>query len=243
MPARITARGGVYGRMAKTQTLDALEEALRHGGADGARIAMVEVARRFKRSWLEMAGALSRLLSSEAYLEWGYGDLYEYASLELMLKRPTVEKLLVSYGVLRQHAPDVLDRDGVERSIPPLDSVAYFGKALRKQAANDEGPEPDPEVVEDLRRAVFDEGQPVAVLRRTLGPLLYPKPPGREEVEAMQKAASAAQRLLEQVSELSALSPARRDHTQKALAGLLKELEPLIEQATTDLTEAQAQAS
>ncbi|NOY92257.1 MAG: hypothetical protein GXP55_13770 [Deltaproteobacteria bacterium] len=229
--------------MATTERLDALQEALRKGGADSARIAMVEVARRFKRSWLEMAEALSRLLGSEAYLEWGYGDLYEYASLELMLKRPTVEKLLMSYGVLRKHAPDVLDRDGVERTIPALDSVAYFGKALREQPANDDAPERDPEVVEELRRAVFDEGQPVAVLRRTLGPMLYPKAPGQEQVDALQKAVNAAQRLARQVAELEGLSPARRDHTDKALAGLVSELDPLLEQAKLELAKPQAEAS
>lgn len=221
--------------MTTTQRLDALEEALKKGGADAARIAMVDVARRFKRSWLEMAGALSRLSMSESFLEWGYGDLYEYASLELMLKRPTVEKLLVSYGVLRRHAPDVLERDGVERSIPSIDSVAYFGKALRQGAANDEAPEPDPEVVEELRRAVFDEGKPVAVLRRTLGPLLYPKKPGAEQVEAVEKIFNAAQRLEKQVAALEGLSPARKDHTLKALAGLTKELAPLLEQSRAEL--------
>lgn len=220
--------------MGTTERLDALEEALRRGGADAARIAMVEVARRFKRSWLEMAEALARLRSSEAFHEWGYGDLYEYASLELMLKRPTVEKLLMSYGVIRQHAPEVLQRDGVERHIPSVDSVAYFGKALRQEAANDDAPEPDPEVVEELRRAVFDEGKPVAVLRRTLGPMLFPKAPGQAEVEAMKKASGAAQRLAKQLEGVEGLSPARRDHTAKALAHLVDELATLIERAEAE---------
>lgn len=209
--------------------LDTLQEELSRRGGDPLRLQCVEAARRFKRSWLEMAEALTRLRASEAYLQWGYGDIHEYCGLELQLKKGTVDKLLGSFSTLTTHAPQVLQRDGVHQSIPTIDAVDYFAKALRSEPANEEqGAEHPAEVMEDLHKAVFDDVQPVAVLRRTFNPILHPKPEGADELAALEKAMSMARRLEALVPTLDGVEEARATEVAGILSKLREDLEALI---------------
>src|SRR5687767_8775032 len=98
--------------------LDALAQMLERTGDDPQRLELVHRAQRFKRSWLELAEALQALSRSRAYEAWGYADLREYCSKELLIRSATVDKLLLSFSTLERHAPEVLERDGVARNIP-----------------------------------------------------------------------------------------------------------------------------
>lgn len=169
--------------------LDLLAEELASRGDDGQRLELVQRARRFKRSWIEMAEALLIVRRTKAYARWGYKDLYAYCADELHMRKATVDKLTGSYSTISEHAPKVLDRDGVEQQIPALEAVDYFSKAVGddSQASQD--------VVKELRTAVFDEVRPVAAIRKEFNPVVFPKPPGYEDFERLEKIGSGTRRL------------------------------------------------
>ena len=127
-----------------------------------------------------------------------------------------------------------------------MDAVDYFAKALRGDAANDDAGHGHPqEVIDDLHKAVFDDGKGVAVLRRTFNPLLNPKPEGMAELETMQKAHSLARRLAHVIPEVEGLSEPAAERVAEALDILRNELEQLIPEARDRIEqarEAQAQA-
>lgn len=210
--------------------LDALAEMLERAGDDPVRLDLVQRAQRFKRSWVELAEALTRLRNRKSYEAWGYADLYEYCAKELAIKPATVDKLVLSFATVEQHAPDVLKRDGVARNIPSLDAIDYFNRAL----GNDEKPGPfrrldaKDDVVEQLRGAVFDEGQGVRELRQRFNPMIQGAKAERTEgQELLHKARSLAEKLANLLPELDGLTEARVARVIAALEALGRDLDAL----------------
>ena len=215
--------------MAATDQLEARAHELEAEGADPMRVELLRRARRFKRSWIEMAEALVEVRVSRAYEAWGYGDFFAYCAGELLLKRRTVEKLTGSYNTIKRHAPDVLEGDG---DVPSFDSVDYFTRALDRAGYNDEGwedvaPGETPEAIADLRQAVFDEARPVSSLRREFHPILFKKSDEEETREILEKAESYADRLAKVLPQVPGLSKTRIAETAAALEGLCRDLEAL----------------
>lgn len=216
--------------MATHQRLGDLAEALQAQGADELRVQVVRRARDFKRSWVMMAEALVEVRNREAYLEWGYEDFYSYCSLELQLKRATADKLTGSYVALKRHAPSVLKRDGLNERIPTCDAVDYFARALNRDAGDDaESRAVDPEVVDELRHAVFEEGAPVTELRKRFNPVFHPKPEGAERMEAIRRATTTARRLERMIEEIDGLPRPTVRAALDVLEALREELAELLE--------------
>jgi hypothetical protein len=218
------------GAMATTDQLEARAHELEAEGADPRRVELLRRARRFKRSWIEMAEALVEVRVTRAYEAWGYPEFYAYCAGELLLKRRTVEKLTGSYNTIKRHAPDVLEGDG---EVPSFDSVDYFTRALDRAGYNDEGWEDvetaeAPEAIQELRQAVFDESRPVSSLRREFHPILFKKSDDEATREALEKANSYAQRLCRILPDVPGLSKTRVAETAAALDGLCRDLDTLL---------------
>lgn len=196
-------------------------------GADPLRLELLKRSRSFKRSWIDMAEALLQLRVSRAYERWGYKELYSYCSEELLLKRRTVDKLTGSYQAVEEHAPAMLKPNAYAGSLPPLDAVDYFARAV---TAREDAPPPaaSEKVVEELHEAVFSEGRPLRALRKQFDEVLYPKSPEQESLTSMRRANLAAQRLRRLLAEIEGLSRGRSDEVSATLSRLEAELEPLI---------------
>jgi hypothetical protein len=216
--------------------LEALADRLERNGAEPARVDIVRRAERFKRSWVELAEGLWSLRKQRRYEDWGYAELHEYCQKELHIKPVTVDKLMLSYGTLRSHAPDVLKRDGVSREIPSLEAVDYFSRVLPPAAADGEAIAPGrrrldapAEVLDELRSAVFDQAQSVGELRKRFDPLLRPKSARDEEADAPRKAKTLAERLAETVQATAGLSEKRVARVVAMVEALVRDLDELIE--------------
>ncbi|MDH5490723.1 MAG: hypothetical protein OEY14_01990 [Myxococcales bacterium] len=219
--------------------LDDLHASLSKQGGDPNRLAMVERARRFKRSWVEMAEGLVHLREAQTYLEWGYQDLHEYCERELCIRASTADKLLAGYAAVRHHAPQVLNYDGVSQTLPSLDAVHYFARAVRAQAEPEGGLEPPAEeVVDDLKRAIFEEGRSVATLRRNFEARLFPKPDGAAEMEILEKTLAATRRLEALLPAVEGLPSERIEELSGRIEGLRQELESMLAVARQELSRA-----
>jgi hypothetical protein len=210
--------------------LDDLADMLERTGDDPERLDVVQRAQRFKRSWVDLAESLVRLRKSRAYEAWGYADLHEYCNKELAIRGATVDKLLLSFTTVERHAPEVLARDGVARDIPSIEAVDFFTRAL----GSDDKPGPfrrldaPDDVVEQLRSAVFDEGQGVRELRERFNPVLHPKNDNAEAQDVVRKAQAAAKKLCELLPEVDGLTEARVGRTIAALEAVLRDLDGLF---------------
>jgi hypothetical protein len=98
------------------------------------RFEILEVARRFKTSWVELGGKLYEVRSKKLYEQWGYGKFDEYCSREIRIKPRTAAKLTTSYAFLKKEEPSVLKRDGVVRPVPDFQVVDLLRRAREKEA-------------------------------------------------------------------------------------------------------------
>lgn len=227
--------------MAKgTKKIDDLAELLERTGGDAQRLEVVRRTQKFKRSWIELAEALIKVRAGRAYERWGYNDFYAYCTQELTLKKATVDKLTISYSTIERHAPEVLEWDGVAKTIPSVEAIDYFSRAIGDGPANDgadddapaakkRSPAPPPEVLGELRSAVFDEGQPVGELRKRFDPVLHPRPKGADRLELLNKASAAARKLAELLPDIDGLPDKRVRRLEEELGALRDDLEALAE--------------
>lgn len=235
-------RGGLICSAAMSRShreLGALAEELERAGADRERLVLVRCALNFKRAWVDLAEALAGLQHSRAYRRWGFEDLHSYCSAELHVKPATVDKLLLSLSAVRTYAPQVLSDRAVPADVPSMDAVEYFTRAVdfteRKRSRGDaegDGDEPASDVVDQLRAAVFDEGRSVAELRKQFNPVFRPKAPEAEALEQVRKARATAQRLMELVRGVEALTEKRIARTEAAIEALVRDLDGIAPPAS-----------
>lgn len=226
-----------------TEKIAALLARLEQSGAEPRRLEALRCTQRFKRSWVELAQLLVELRRDRAYEAWGYDDFHRYCNDELHLRRATVDKLTASFSTLERFAPAVLKWDGVEREVPTVQAVDYFKRAV--DAANKQRPDletspPPRELIKDLRRAVFDEGQPVAELRRRFDPILRPKPEAAQQLATINRALGMSKRLAETVAEVEAIDPSHVQAFEQALGAFRQELERAADRLKADKTGAKA---
>lgn len=218
--------------------IDELAAILEKSGGDAQRLEVLKRTQKFKRSWVDLAEVLAKVRKSGAYKRWGFNDFYAYASEELALKKPTVDKLVLSYSTLRSHAPEVLKWDGVAKVIPSYEAVNYYSQVLPpgddeetqqlpRQRRKVELVPPAPDVLAEMKTAVFDEGKPVTELRKRFDKVLYPKPKGAEKLEVIKKANNAARRLAELLPDIDGLSDKLARNLERELGALRNELNEL----------------
>jgi hypothetical protein len=240
-----------------TKKIDELAALLEKTGGDAQRLEVVRRTQKFKRSWIELAEALTKVRATKGYARWGFEDFYDYCSRELTLKRATVDKLTISYNTIQQHAPEVLEWDGVAKAIPSYDAVDYFSRAVgppanetelepdadeagsRKGARKGQSAPRDPELVREMKAAVFDEGQPVAELRKRFDPVLHPRPKGAERLELLTKASACARKLAELLPDIEGLPDKRVRKLEEELGALRENLEGLAEPLREQVARAQ----
>lgn len=225
------------------EVLEALADRIEAGGGDAARVDIVRRAQRFKRSWLELAEGLTALRKSRRYEKWGYSELSEYCQKELHIKAVTLDKLMLSYGALRAHAPEVLRRDGVAREIPSLEAVDYFSRTIGHEHEGQDGQtgkdtrrrlDAPREVLDELRSAVFDEGRSVGELRKRFDPIFRPKDTALDSAEALRKLRTQAERLTSSVQSTPGLSEKRVARVVAALEALVRDLDVALETKNSD---------
>ena len=249
-----------------TRKLDALAALLERTGGDPNRIEAVRRAQGFRRSWIELAEVLCRIRSKNLHEKWGYGDFYAYCQDELTLKRGTVDKLTVSYNTLERHAPQILERDGVARTIPSYDALEYYHRTVGEleapaeldevesfdgdEPAANEAPKrrrripqaPSAELRQEFEDAVFNEGQPLAELRKRFDPHFFPKPKGAEELERIKKASATARKLAELIAEIDGLPEGQVRKLEAELGKLRATLEDMAEPIKDKVARATARA-
>lgn len=191
--------------------------------ADPVRVEAMAAAKRFKRSWIEMAGLVTQIKLGRLYEPWGFADLYEYCSAELRLKRATVEKLTGSYRTLERHAPELLDVDASNDRIPSFESVDYFARAIGERQGRPSATS-SPEVLDKLKGAVFEEARPLAAIRRQFHEALYPKGDDERSAELVERTRAQVRRLLDALASVDGLRTTTRDEARRSLERLESEL-------------------
>jgi hypothetical protein len=185
-----------------TKTDRAMEDRMLAVADDPERADTLSKARAFKRTWLELAEALTRVQSHDKWRGWGFEDFESYCRKELHLRASTVAKLLGSYRFLESSAPRVLERSrrGEQSPVPSLGAVEFVAKATERGAA-------DPETLETIQRVAFDEGADAPLLSRRFKEVAFPESDDDRADRARTNIVAAARRLAALIAEESSPVP------------------------------------
>jgi hypothetical protein len=186
-----------------TKTDQQMEDRMISVSDDPERADTLQKARAFKRTWLELAEALSRASDKKLWQKWGFPDFDAYCRKELHLKGSTVAKLLGSYRFLETSAPRVIERarsDHYEAPIPSIATVEFVQKAT-------DGGHADEETMRTIHRSAFEEGLEKPVLAKKFGEIVFPQTDRERKEKLRASIAAAARRLSSLVAEDGAPVP------------------------------------
>ena len=182
--------------LAPTKTDRKLEDKMLAYAGDPARVNVLSKARNFKRSWLELAEALSQVLDSGQWEGWGYKSFDAYCKKELHLTPSTAAKLTGSFRFLKQSAPIVIERsrESEEAPIPDMKAVEFVAKAEERGAA-------DEDTMAEIRRVAFDEGGRAPLLARRFKSVAFPVSDEEKESRLLGQLGSTAKKLANLIAE------------------------------------------
>ncbi len=178
---------------------------------------VLESARRFKASWVDLGRMLAQVRREGTWQEWGWSSFEEYCTKELFLRRATAEKLAMSYGFLERHEPELAKAKDL-RSVPPFEVIEVLSRA---EAAG----RMDRSAWGEMRGEVLDGEAGKAEVSRKIaerfGPA--PKPPQPAVEERLARIAGLSRRLAEACEEERDV-PAALRRTARDLADALDRL-------------------
>jgi hypothetical protein len=195
-------------------TLAALEETF---SDDRERVELLRRARQFKSSWIELAQALTEARKNGRWKSWGFETFDDYTRRELHLRQETVDKLTGSYSFLQRRAPAVLERDGVGAPLPSYQAIDF----LRRAEASADAPR---EAVEEIRRKVLDEAQPIMQVARQYNDVVFPIDEKTRKKQDAAGVKNVAKRLRELLSETRAVPKRLAGEVSESLDKLLAAL-------------------
>lgn len=152
---------------------------------------VLEAARRFKASWVELGRLLVQVKRDESWREWGHASFDRYCTSELFIRKQTAEKLLASYGFLERHEPALAKPRGEPRA-PSFEVIEVLSRAEASGRLSESG-------WAELREEVLEGGPTPAVVNRRLTEKYGPPPaaPTPPKEERLARLAAAARRLAE----------------------------------------------
>jgi hypothetical protein len=183
-----------------TKTDRKMEDHMHAVAGDPLRADTLQKARAFKRTWIELADALTKVQSNKSWETWGYPDFDTYCRKELHLRGATVQKLLGSYRFLETSAPRVIERardvepEDLSTPIPSLPVVEFVQKATERGAA-------DAETLETIKRVAFEEGAEAPMLLKKFKDVAFPETASERKEKLRANIAQAARKLSTLIAE------------------------------------------
>jgi hypothetical protein len=185
------------------------------------RYQILQSARRFKTSWVELGQYLQTVWREKHYKSWGYLSFESYCTREIGIRTSTALKLLRSYYFLERDEPaflktKLMDSDKVVE-LPSFDSVDILRLAKDKKGLDDED-------YKTLRHSVLDKGEDPKEVRSKLKDILESYAEFDPEEEKKKKYRATINRFL------STLRNLRREIERSGILSknIIKEVDQLI---------------
>jgi len=153
----------------KTKSLKNIEEKMEGLDTGSLRYHILESAKNFKSSWIELGRSLYSVWKDKMYKEWGYVNFDIYVSREIGIRKLTAMKLLKSYYFLEKEEPQYLKADYADAAsasqIPGYESVDILRRAKNKKVLDEDD-------YNNLKKEIFEKGRDSQELRKNLGAII-----------------------------------------------------------------------
>ena len=209
-----------------TKSLDNIEQKMKDMDVGSLRYHILENAKNFKVSWVELGRALYTVWKEKLYKDWGYTTLDAYTGKEIGIRKQTAMKLLKSYYFLEKEEPQYLKQEyiqGAEASvIPSYESVDLLRQAKTKKTL-------DADDYAGLKKEVFENGKDAREVKKDLTALIRQRQELEPEEAHEKKRLSTLRRFLgtlkalKQEAEMGKLLPAPLIKEMNALVSKLED--------------------
>jgi hypothetical protein len=212
----------------KPKSIEKLEEKIQHSSDDPLRCAVLEAAKLFKTSWIELGRSLYSVHKDKRYKEWGYSEFEHYTSKEIGIRKETSMKLLRSYFFLEKEEPDYLRsqfrKDRPAGNIPSYETVDVLRQAKSKKLLGEDE-------YQDLKSKIFDKGKDAKEVKKDLTAMIR----SREELEPEEAWEKKRESPLKRM--LSVLTSLKNEAKSSKLvsAQIIKETEALIHKLESEI--------
>ena len=172
--------------MSSNKSINRIEDRMGSVAPDSLRYKVLESAKQFKSSWVELGQYLVAVYKDKLFKDWGYSTFELYCAKEIGIKQQTAVKLLKSYMFLEKEEPEYLKARGEERTpveLPSYESV----NALRLAHQSERISEGD---YEKVRADVLEKGNEPEEVRKKIKYYLKAAPE-KQVPEADRKSAAA----------------------------------------------------
>jgi len=153
----------------KPRSLRNIEEKMSSMDADSFRYHVLESAKNFKTSWVDLGQALYAVWKDKLYKEWGYATLDTFTIKEIGIRKQTAMKLLKSYYFLEKEEPQYLKEDFVQAQdtamIPGYETIDVLRMAKNKKML-------DGQDYASLKKEIFEKGKDAREVKRDLTSLI-----------------------------------------------------------------------
>lgn len=214
----------------KSRSLKNIEAKMENLDVNSLRYHILESAKHFKCSWIELGRSLYSVWKDKMYKEWGYVSFDIYVAREIGIRKQTAMKLLKSYYFLEKEEPQYL-KDEYAASAQPAHLPSYESVNVLRQAKNNKNLlEED---YRDLKKEVFEKGRDAQEIKKNFGVIIRQRQELDPEAAQEQKSRGVLNRLLGQLRLLK-----QEVAVLKLLpAPLVKDLENLIKNIDREVKE------
>ena len=180
----------------KSKSLKNIEAKMENLDIHSLRYHVLESAKNFKCSWIDLGRSLYSVYKDKLYKEWGYLSFDIYVSRETGIRKQTAMKLLKSYYFLEKEEPQYLKNE-YTASTQPAHLPSYEAVNILRQAKNNKGLDVDDYA--NLKKEIFEKGRDAVELKKNLGVIIRQRQELDPEAAQEQKKFSALKRLLVQL--------------------------------------------
>ncbi len=207
--------------------LESLEQKMKDLDENSVRYHILQNAKDFKSSWIELGRALYTVSKDKLYKEWGYGSFDIYTVREIGIRKETAVKLLKSYYFLEKEEPEYLKKEYIEsnpaNAIPSYESVDVLRQAKNKKL--------DEEDYATIKKNVFEEGRDAREVKKDLTAMIRQRAELEPEEAREQRKFATVKRFLSVLKSLK-----QEIEAAKLLpAPLIKEAEMLIKKLEAEI--------
>lgn len=156
----------------KNRSIDRLESQMGSVTPGSLRYQVLEAAKQFKSSWIELGQYLHSVNKDKLYKDWGHSTFELYCAKEIGIRQNTAVKLLRSYSFLEKEEPSFLKAHNESERHQPTELPSYESVNALRLAKQSE--RLAPKDYEALRTEVLEKGGEPDEVRKKIKYLLKP---------------------------------------------------------------------
>lgn len=212
----------------KTKSLETIEEKMEGMDMESLRYQILQNAKNFKTSWIDLGQALYTVWKDKVFKEWGFLTFDAYTSKEIGIRKNTALKLLKTYYFLEKEEPHLINKDYIgtrdAAEVPNYESVDLLRMAKKKNILDESD-------YRRFRKDVLEKGRDGREVKKDLTALIKQREELQPEEARRKKREAAIKRLLTSLRSLKT----EIEVTRILPSDILKQIKTLIDRVEAEI--------